>query len=177
MDRNSARHIGRLCFVGEARGNSSLDWACRDVAAAFERLPVSADRVSPAALVRPGPRRSGRDVLVFFPMPGPWDALASIDTGVLRDSHVIAYACGDAADMRRQLHPALEWIDEIWVPSRFALDGLVDLAKPAHVVPLPVCGPEGTQYPRSRFQLMGQRTVFLAVLDAAASLELYPMMT
>ncbi|WP_158291518.1 glycosyltransferase [Marinicauda algicola] len=171
MNRNSARRFGRLRFVGEGPGNSSLDWACRDVAAALERLPGEADHVSPAAPAEPRLCRIERDLLVFFLLPEPSDVLASVDAGLLRDNHVIAYACGDAADMRRQLERRLEWIDEIWVPSRFALDALGELAKPAHVVPLPVRGPEGTQYPRSRFQLMGQRTVFLAVLDAAASLQ------
>lgn len=55
-------------------------------------------------------------------------------------------------------------VDEIWVPSKSAMSAET-FGRSIYVVPPAVTVPEDVLFPRSYFDVLGQRTLFLAVLD------------
>lgn len=176
VNQNSTHAFGDLLFVGESQARSSEDWASRDVAAALEHLPVRVGHVTPECLAdaaRAGWRdgRGGGAIILFLEPGRIAEALEPLDREIAGAHRIIAYCCGDLSGDRDGLNRALPAVDEIWVPSRFALESLGHVRCPVHVVPLPVSASQDAVFERKYFHLLGQRTVFLAVVDAAASLE------
>jgi glycosyltransferase involved in cell wall biosynthesis len=83
-------------------------------------------------------------------------------SGSLKAQVMIWYDPRDAGQTALQDIPDL--VDEIWVPSKSAMSALT-FERPIYVVPPAVTVPEDVLFPRSDFDVMGQRTLFLAVLD------------
>ena len=74
--------------------------------------------------------------------------------------------------MPRELRPALDLLDEIWVASDFVAETIsLETDKPVLTFPLPVIAPEPTTLSRSDLGIPDDRFVFLFVFDFFSTLE------
>ena len=74
--------------------------------------------------------------------------------------------------MPRELRPAIDLLDEIWVASDFVAQTIaVETDKPVLTFPLPVIAPEPPTLTRSELGIPDDRFVFLFVFDFFSTLE------
>jgi glycosyltransferase involved in cell wall biosynthesis len=165
-----------LLFVTQSAGDTPLAFASRETAT--EMLTILDTTVTVEAgsglnkILHQSAQNSDDGAIIFFLDPTVMTRIArEIDPSFLRHRHVILYLGDESLCHEHAALQEFEWLDEIWVPSHFALRTLGTVGRPTHVVPLPIRAPRGRPYPRSHFNLLGQRTIYLAVLDASSSLD------
>ena len=169
-----------LLFVTQSIGNTSLGFASRETATELLTIRGSAAAVEIDSgfndiLETTIPQLihgSNDGVIIFFlNFTAMMSVGRQIDPSFLRNRHVIIYLGYESLYHGPTALTALDWVDEIWVPSHFALRMLGTVERPAYVVPFPVHAPRTQPYPRSYFNLLGQRKIYLVILDASSSLE------
>ena len=78
----------------------------------------------------------------------------------------------EGSRMPRELRPAIDLLDEIWVASDFVAQTIaVETDKPVLTFPLPVIAPEPPTLTRSELGIPDDRFVFLFVFDFFSTLE------
>jgi glycosyltransferase involved in cell wall biosynthesis len=180
VEPNQKRNPGDLLFVIQSPGDTPLAFAGRETATELvtiidSTVTVEADsglNKTFEATTQQLTHDSDDGAIIFFADPtGMMRIAREIDPSFLRNRHVIIYLGDESLCHGDATLQALEWVDEIWVPSHFALRTLGTLGHPAYVVPVPIRAPKGRPYPRSHFNLLGRRKIYLAVLDASSSLD------
>jgi glycosyltransferase involved in cell wall biosynthesis len=166
--------------VGFFRAEFGQGEAARRIVAALERagLPFSTityDRV-PHRQAHPFDERAGEPVY-------PANILC------LNAEHLLQFVQGDGRELLRgrystgvwfwetdrlprQLRPALDFVDEVWVASDFVRDAIAaETPKPVLTLPLPVLVPAPPTVTRSDLGWPDEATVFLFVFDFFSTLE------
>lgn len=90
----------------------------------------------------------------------------------LDNTYRIAYWVWELGTFPQAFLPAIEKIDEIWVPSTFVADSLKSVTdKPVHVLPYAVTPEDPAALTRHHFNLPTHRTVFLTAFDVNSFLK------
>ena len=134
--------------------------------------PSGFDRVEPVA------EDAAEDGIVFDTTIAVVTALAfpgldwSHRTLVRNVDRVIGYWFWELEHVPGSPRPAIDMVDEIWVPTRFVHDAYGGATqRPVRVVALPIVAPEVAEIDRAGLALPSDRVVFLCSFDHLSSME------
>jgi len=99
-------------------------------------------------------------------------ALTSVGPVLGRDRYNIGYWAWELSRVPEDWHPSIDFVDEIWAPSRFIQDAFQDATeKPVIHMPLCVDLAFGTWHRRSHFDLPRDKFLFLYYFDSYSYFE------
>ncbi len=180
-DFSPSRNVG-VALYGYVRSQSGIGQGARGLVSAIksQNIPLGV-----CALENPGdPREAYPFPEIALPKRGYRTSLINANAEqilkleeLLNPRHLdgvykIAYWVWELPIFPEAFRPAIERIDEIWVPSQFVADGLKKVTqKPVHVLPYPVVPQNPAALGRSHFALPEHKTVFLTAFDIHSFLK------
>ncbi len=170
---------GGLAVAGELARSSGLGEGARLMLAALHRAGIAH-----AALDIGEPTRfargncavppSGQPLVLHIPGPSLPLAALKLPRGVIKGRRVIGYWAWELQRMPASWRVGLEFVHEIWTPSRFAAAALAEIAShlPIRVVPHPlaVCPPVASLRGRADFGLPPDALITLVSFSLASGL-------